>query len=330
MNNIPEFPLHYPILIVSPNANLDSYYMMEQIQVNAVNRAHVAVHTAGGKGNNMARAARSLGGNILSLGMVGGTSGQYIRQELEREGIPHELVWTKNETRRSSTLIDTRLLQTTVVLDAGEPVELENGRELIARTRQYAKQAKYLVLIGSLPHGLPTSYYADFIHAVADFPQLKICLDCSGEVLKKATEARAHVIKINAQEFYGSFLEHEAFELSQVLAVFHRLENQGLELLIITNGSKGAYIFPSQKPPFLVNTRVDTLVTTVGAGDTFLAGLLLKLLDDRDIEEAACFASAAAAANLQNIVCGSLTQEDVRDFLALTECIPLSKSMEMG
>lgn len=330
MNNLPESPLHYPILIVSPNANLDSYYMIEQIQANAVNRASVAVHTAGGKGNNMARAARSLGGKILSLGIVGGTSGQYIQKELEREGIPHELVWTKNETRRSSTLIDTRLLQTTVILDAGEPVERENGSELIARARQYAAQASYLVLTGSLPRGLPTSYYADFIGAVTDFPQLKICLDCSGEVLTKAAEARAHVIKINAQEFCDSFMEHEALELNKVLAVFHRLEQQGLALLIITNGSKGAYIFPSQRPPFLVRTRVDRLVTTVGAGDTFMAGLLLALLDNRDIEEAACLASAAAAANLQHIVCGSLDRKDVREFLAVTECIPLSISMEMG
>ena len=308
----------YDILAVSPNAAIDSYYLLSELAIGSVNRAEKALHTAGGKGINLARAVRALGGKVLSLGIVGGHTGQFIIEELQREHIPNDMVWAKNETRRSSTLILSGQMQTTVVLDSGTSVEPEAADILIRRIQDYASQAPYLVLTGSLPPTLPSHYYADIVQRVKNQPNLEICVDCSGEALRLAVEAGVQVIKVNFMEFRDSFTAGESWNLSSAIDTFAWLEKKGLKLLVITMGRQGAYIFASGMAPFRVITQVEKWVSTAGAGDTFMAGMLLGLGRGYSLEAATCYASAAAAAQLQQVVCGRLNQEDLDYYLPAT------------
>jgi len=210
-------------------------------------------------------------------------------------------------------------MQTTVILDSGSDVSIEAGDQLIYKVQAYASQAPFLVLTGSLPPSFPSSYYADIVRKVRGSPSLRVCLDCSGETLRLAVENGAQVIKINSKEFQETFSNKEAaWDLRDVYHTFGSLTKSGVELLIITDGSQGAYIFPSGDEPFRVVTRVDKWVNTAGAGDTFMAGLLLGFNRGLSIEAATCYASAASSAKLQQIVCGSLKLEDLNRFLPLT------------
>ena len=118
----------YDVIAVSSNAALDSYYVLPGWQAGAVNRAERVYHTAGGKGINFARAFHLLGGRVLSMGIVGGHSGRFIASELAREGIPNDLVWVDQETRRSSTIIAVEEMKTTIMLDSGNQITL-GGRQ---------------------------------------------------------------------------------------------------------------------------------------------------------------------------------------------------------
>ena len=311
----------YDILAVSPNAAVDSYYMLSELVIGGVNRAEKAQHTAGGKGINLARAVKALGGKVLSLGIVGGHTGRFIIEELRREQIPHDMAWTKNETRRSSTLILSGQMQTTVVLDSGSSVEPEAGDALSHKIQDYAAHTRYLVLTGSLPPPLPSNYYADIVQQAINQPQLEVCLDCSGEALRLAVEAGAHMIKVNLSEFQLSFCSGKSWDISHVAQTFSYLEKKGLKVLVITLGRDGAIIFPAGRAPFRVITRrVDHWVKTAGAGDTFMAAMLLGLNRGNSMESAMAYASAAAAAQLQQVVCGQLNIQDL-DFYLLETCV---------
>ena len=312
----PEKP--YDILAASPNAALDSYYILSELCVGSVNRAEKTLHTAGGKGNNLARAVSALGGRVMSLGIVGGHAGQFIVDELKRERIPNDMIRAKNETRRSSTLILSGKMQTTVVLDSGSGVETEAGELLAQKIQAYGPQAHYLVLTGSLPPSLPSHYYADIVRRVKNQPGLDICLDCSGDALRLAVAEGVQVIKVNSKEFQASFTGGEDWNLPGAMQTFACLEKKGLELLVITDGLQGAYVFSSGMAPFRVVTKVESWVSTAGAGDTFMAGMLLGLRGGLSLEAATCYASAAACAKLQQVVCGNLNLEDVDHFLAST------------
>jgi tagatose 6-phosphate kinase len=305
----------YDILAVSPNAAIDSYYMLSELVIGGVNRAEKALHTAGGKGNNLARAVKALGGKVLSLGIVGGHTGRFIIEELQREQIPNDMAWAKNETRRSSTMILSGQMQTTVVLDSGISVDPEAGDCLLAKIQDYASLSRYMVLTGSLPPTLPSRFYADIIQQVTGQPHLDVCLDCSGEVLQLAVEAGAQVIKVNHTEFQASFCSGVSWSLSRAARRFSCLEKKGLQLLVITLGHDGAIIFASGRAPFRVVTQVDKWVSTAGAGDTFMAAMLLGMKRGNTLEAAMSYASAAAAAQLQQVVCGQLSIQDLEYYL---------------
>jgi 1-phosphofructokinase family hexose kinase len=307
----------FDVIVLSPNVAIDSYYLLSDFKVGEVNRSERVWHTAGGKSNNMARAAVLLGGRVLSLGIVGGTSGQFIVNELARESIASDMVWTEKETRRCVTIPLTGGNQTTVVLEAGGPVGDHARQELMARALGHANRAPFLTLNGSLPPDFPDDFYAVIIQELRDKP-VQICLDSAGASLKQAAQAGPSIIKVNLQEFRSVFVETQEWDWLLVLEIFSQLSEKGLELLVITNGAQGAYVFARDVEPFRVFTPVDAWVSTAGAGDTFLAGLVLSLGRGKTLKQAASFAAAAAAATLQHVVCGSLELSDVESYLGLT------------
>ena len=310
----------FDIVIASPNAAVDSYYPLPQLEIGTVNRSEQVLHTAGGKGNNMARAAARLGGRVLSLGIVGGTAGQLIVHDLEKEGIAFDMVWTPHETRRCVTVPALNVRQTTVVLESGGPTGEEARHHLADKIRAHARSAPFLTLNGSLPPDFPDDFYANVIHDLAN-TEVRICLDTAGEPLRLGAEAGPAIIKINREEFESVFTS--ARDWPSTAGVFDRLHQKGLELLIITDGPRGAYVFAPEIAPFRVLTPVETWISTAGAGDTYMAALLLALERGEAVEQAACFASAAAAANLQQVVCGALSLDDVHHFLERTTTEPI-------
>ena len=113
------------------------------------------------------------------------------------------------------------------------------------------------------------------------------------------------MIKVNAFEYQASFPQLAGFSLAGVRKDFDNFHAKGLEVLIVTDGPEGAYVFSACCPPFQVKTHVDRWVSTAGAGDTFLAGLLLSLNHGKGLEAASatpppplplpCSRSSAAA-----------------------------------
>ncbi len=109
----------WDMVVVAPNGAVDSYYVLPRLQHGAINRAERVVHTAGGKGHNLARAATLLGGRPLSVGIAGGETGKLMQVDLEREGIAHDLVWADSASRVTVSVVAALPPSTTVILDPG-------------------------------------------------------------------------------------------------------------------------------------------------------------------------------------------------------------------
>jgi 1-phosphofructokinase len=343
-------PQHaYDVVIAAPNAAVDSYYVLPCLTLGDVNRSSEVWHTAGGKGHNAARALRLLGGQPLSLGIAGGRWGEFLCDELAREDIAAALVWSGGAMRHNFTIAATDQRQTTVLLEAGRPVDEDVREQFTQKILSCAPQAPFLALTGSLPPGFPSNYYAEVIARLrGDCPDfrgdhaqygrengtvpfdattplrgrsVKVCVDSSGETLRLATEAGAHILKVNLREFQSAF-GAEAAGGRSLATVFERLAAHGLELLTVTDGQRGAYILSSDGQLLRVTTPLQSWVSTAGAGDTFMSAMLLALGRGEPLSEAARYASAAAAACLQQVGCGVLTLADLQRFLACTVVEP--------
>ncbi len=136
--------------------------------------------------------------------------------------------------------------------------------------------------------------------------------------VRQAAQEAPAIIKVNLREFRSAFVETQEWSWFLAHEIFLQLSEKGLEALVITNGAQGAYVFASHVEPFRVFTPVAAWISTAGAGDTFLAGLVLALGRGKSLQQAASFATAAAAASLQQVVCGSLERSDVEGCLDLT------------
>jgi fructose-1-phosphate kinase PfkB-like protein len=229
------------------------------------------------------------------------------------------VTWTATETRRCLTISSQDgSKETTVVLEAGRSVGAQAREGLFAKALHYADQAPFMTLNGSLPPDCPDDFYAQIISTLKGAP-VRIAVDSTGEPLRLSAQAGPWMIKVNLQEFQHVFAAYQSWDWQIPEDVFRTLQGVGLEYLIITDGPQGAYVFSKHTAPFRVFTTEDTWISTAGAGDTFLAGLLLALQRGQPIDSAARYAAAAAAASLQQIVCGALDPTDVERFLRLTE-----------
>jgi 1-phosphofructokinase family hexose kinase len=313
------------VLIVSPNTAIDSYYAVADFLIGDINRASLAIHTAGGKGINVARALRILGHEARCVGLVGGTSGRFIRQELRREGIGAILVDSGSETRRTATIVNLSTGGTTVVADPGPAVTEASGQRLFDASLEAARGARYVALVGSLPVGLQDNFYAELVLALHKASPATICVDGAGAALLLAMKAGPALVKVNRSELISALGADAGASPEAMANVSLSLAGDGVEILIVTDGSRGSYVFSRGTAPFRVVTRLEHVVSAVGAGDTFLAGLIATLDDGAGIEEATIAASAASAANVLQIGCGTLDVSDARRLISQTRLLrPIS------
>jgi 1-phosphofructokinase family hexose kinase len=303
-------PASYDVIIAAPSPAIDSYYIMDVVKAGNVNRARYAFHTAGGKGNNMARAVTLLGGSALSVGIVGGLSGRFIVEELAREGIDADMAWSEFDTRRCSTVLTPERRETTVYLQPGVAAGDGLHEAFAQKTLEHAARAPWVSLNGSLPPDFGPETYATLIGALKA-RGVRTCLDCAGEALALGAAAGPTVLKVNLEEFQTALTvdDHWTWRLAQER--FAALQACGTEILVITDGPRGAYVFSGAGMQHVV-TDVDAWVSTAGAGDTFLAAMIVALNRGKSLESTVVYASAAAAASLQQPGCGFLDPEDVR------------------
>jgi 1-phosphofructokinase family hexose kinase len=308
-------PGNHDVLVVGPNAAIDTYYELGELRPGHVNRITSVRDTAGGKANNLARALSRLGGRPLVVGIVAGRRGHYILDELGLEGIACDYVLAEGNSRLNTTLLEAGSRLTTVLLEPGQPVTAEALEALAGKAAAWMEHIHCVVLTGSLPPGGLPDYYARLTRqALAVGAQ--VAVDASGEPLRLAALAGPTIIKVNREEFESAF-PGASRDWPGLLRQFHALADCGLKTLVLTDGAHGAVVL-SEADQFWVRTLVASWVSPVGAGDTFLAGLLFGLGRGDSLRQAACLASAAAAANLQVLGCGDIDAAAAGSFLAHT------------
>jgi tagatose 6-phosphate kinase len=300
-------PPDHDLLVVGVNPAVDVYYRLDRLCVGGVNRVTPVRSAAGGKANNLARAYRRLGGRPLATGIVGGESGRCIRDGLTQEGIAHDFVSAAGDSRQTVTVVAGGT--TTVLLEPGPHVAEPALVDLEAKVAALAATVPAVAVAGSLPPGAPASYLGDLVRAVRAASGALVAVDASGEALRLGGLAGPHLIKVNAEEVEVAFRQ-SARSRAGIDRLFRELSDRGVETLCLTDGARGALVV-TDRECFAVQTDAGEPVSTAGAGDAFLAGLLFALGRGKALCEAARLASAAAAAALEAIGAGFIEPEVV-------------------
>jgi 6-phosphofructokinase 2 len=285
---------HAPILTVTLNPALDVTTSTPRLLPQRKLRCAQPVYDAGGGGVNVSRAIKELGGSSRAFVMLGGESGVHYRAIFDRAGIECEYWEGDGDTRISMTVMETGTgLHFRFVLPGPEQQPGDADRILDALSQSMEEHYRFVVASGSLPPGLPHDFYARLSER-ARATGAAVILDSSGPALSAALEGRPQVLRINHFEA-REFAEGEgAADLSYVELARRLIDQNIAESVVITLGEEGA-IAATRAEIFQVRVPPVEVVSSVGAGDSFVAALTLGLAKGWSLAEASRYGAAAAA-----------------------------------
>ncbi|MFB5674100.1 1-phosphofructokinase family hexose kinase [Paenibacillus terreus] len=299
------------ITTVTLNAAIDRTYYVDKFSVGQVHRVARQIDEPGGKGNNVAKVIRQLGGEVTATGIIGGSNGTFIESSLTERGIQTAFVRGPGESRVCLNILDESGGTSTELLGQGMSI-METEAEAIKETlRGLALQSSVVVLSGSFPAGAPEGLYAELIGIVRS-AGAQAFLDTSGAAFSAALGASPHFVKPNEEELAG-WLGREPQQLSEWTRAAQMLADQGITEVCVTLGSRGAVAF-LDGAGYLVTPPAIQPVNTVGCGDAFVAGMAYAQERGHSAADRLRTAAAAAAANAMSAKAGDIDYRLFREY----------------
>lgn len=281
------------ITTVTLNPAVDQTIYISKLQPNDTNRVIKVETDAGGKGVNCSRLLSELEASTRALTFLGGKNGDFIKAVLEREGVSVDVVATDKPTRTAIAVEEDGDRPPTTFNEKGGPIEHRELVELLEKAKDVARESSYMVFGGSVPVGVNPDVYRVLIQ-IASAQGAKSVLDADGEPLVEGMKAKPFMIKPNraeAERYLGKKFESK----SDVARGALLLAEEGIELVVISLGKQGAIACYEGMIYDAVPPEVKT-ISTIGSGDSMIAGILYALEQGMGIEEALRWGSAAGAA----------------------------------
>jgi 1-phosphofructokinase family hexose kinase len=251
--------------------------------------------SAGGRGINASRVIHSFGGNTHAVLISGGDTGKRLEEHLADCGYPTTLVPIQNAIRTNLTITDTHGL-TVNLNETGPELSKSEVKSVEEAVSEALKDASWLLLCGSLPRGVPSSFYGKLI-AMARKKKVKTLLDADRDPLREGIEQQPTVVTPNQQEA-ERLLGRTLLTRTHHLEAAAQIRAMGAESVVLSLGSRGAIgAFPKglieALPP-----RVDA-VCPIGAGDALTAGYTWSCTRHKGQAEALRWGVAAGTASAQ-------------------------------
>jgi 6-phosphofructokinase 2 len=283
------------IVTLTLNPSVDVYGKVDELRPWYKLRCSDVRRDPGGGGINVARAIHHLGGEATALYLAGGPTGDQLQELLNKELLEGIRVLTVNTTRESFVIVETSTgLEYRYVLPGQQVSELE-WRECLDILSGLRPAPDFIVASGSMPAGSPVDFYARVARLARKMGALMV-LDTSGDALKAALEEKVFLLKPNRRELGG--LLGGCLEEEQIEEVARKMVADGkCDILALTLGADGALLAWDERT-FRIQPPEVKVVSSVGAGDSFLGGFVLKLAKGDPLMEAFRFGVAAGTAAL--------------------------------
>ena len=293
------------IITLTINPAIDVSTAVERVAPVHKLRCTLARRDPGGGGINVARVLKRLGADVVAVYPTGGVLGTLLRQLVADEGIPCLTIGIAEETREDITVLDRSIdQQYRFILPGPRLSELEWRACLDAVTSLHQRdasapvdrRARFVVASGSLPPGVPEDFYGRIARA-SRLAGAKIVVDASGAALKCALEAGVYLVKPSLRELKELTGEPLECQSDWVVACRSLIDDGRAEMVALTLGDEGALLVSRDHT---VRARALPLkpVSVVGAGDSFLGGLIWSLTSGHAIENTLRYGVAAGSASL--------------------------------
>lgn len=302
------------IITLTVNPALDKSAKVNGVIPSQKLKCHSIAYQPGGGGINISRLLKRLDIETKCIVPLGGDTGSYFEELLVKENIQPVVIPVKAWTRENLAILDT---QTGQQYRFGMPGnEITNENNLITNTiDKIIKPNDVFVISGSLAPGLPTRFFAQLIRGLSG-KQVKVIIDTSGKPLMEALKETVYLIKPNQRELAQlagkSFLsnkEQEAFALDIVA-------NKKAEYVAVSLGARGAFL-ASKQGVIHQTTPSIKVKSTIGAGDSMVAGLIYGIINGYSLEEKLKMGIACGVATTMSEGTNLASVENINNVLQL-------------
>ncbi|MDZ7720292.1 MAG: 1-phosphofructokinase family hexose kinase [Balneolaceae bacterium] len=295
------------VLTITMNPAVDVNSEADKVVTNQKVRCEKPDYDPGGGGINVARVLTRLGIQANAFYLAGGITGEYLTYLLDEENVPHKHSKINGMTRENTSVIDRNTGEQYRFVFPGPTIENAEWKNTLDWIEENLNDFDIVVGSGSLPPGVPTDFYS-MVGSIVLENGKEFILDTSGDFLSEGLKNGATYIKPNQEEFEELKKQKEADSMDDLL---EQLFSQGVENVIYTLGSEETKLInkngsTSFKPPQIeVNS-------SIGAGDSFVGGLVAGLVTGMSTRDAVLFGIATAASTLKSFGTDLCELEDVK------------------
>ena len=284
------------IYTVTLNPARDRTVTIPDFEAGKVNRIQTIRDDPGGKGINVSKVIKTLGGRSIAMGILGGATGKYIKKSLGDMGIASDFVFTTSETRTNTKIIDPARHVTTDINEPGVPVGKRVLTGVISRLLTNAKSGDIVVFAGKIPAGASSLLIAEWTKKLCA-QGVRVFLDADSATLAEGVKAAPYLIKPNEVEL-SQLLGEALPTLDDVYDGARRvMDATGVRFVAVSLGADGA-LFVTENGAWRAEAIPVNVLSTVGAGDAMMAALAFGFDAGMPVEESFRWAMAASAASV--------------------------------
>jgi 6-phosphofructokinase 2 len=285
------------IITITFNPCIDKSAMVNKLRPEKKLHCSEPKFEPGGGGINVARAIKKLGGDPVAIYPAGGYTGQFFNHLLEKEHVPAVVIEVEHSMRENVIVLEETTNNQYRFGFPGARLHEHEWQKCLDAIHD-VEDAKYLVASGSLPEGVPPDIFAR-LAVIAKKKNIRMVIDTSQEALRQAVEEGVYMLKPNLGEL--SLLVGKAELTADEISVAGReiISKGKCEVLVISMGQNGAVLL-TKDTEFIVTSPGVSRHSTVGAGDSMVAGMVLQLSREKTIQEAFLYGVASGTAATMN------------------------------
>ncbi len=279
------------VYTVTFNPSLDYVVQVEDFKADAVNRASEEHVYAGGKGNNVAVVISNLGLKSRALGFKAGFTGTAMEQMLREYGCDTDFIPLDEGTTRINVKVNSGV---EFEINGQGPAIPEDKIGLLYEKIESMDKEDVLVLSGSIPNTLPSDMYERIMKRL-DGRGVRISVDATQELLLKVLKYHPFLVKPNNHEL-GEMFSVTLESDGQIVEYARKLQDMGARNVLVSMAGDGAILVAENGEVWKRLPPKGTVVNSVGAGDSMVAGFLAGYLTSGSYEEALKLGTAAGSA----------------------------------
>ncbi len=309
--------MNYRVATITLNPAYDLLGFCPKVELGDVNLVQTNALLPAGKGINVAKVLSDLDVKLTLGGFLGKENRDGFNLLFNSLNVEDKFQTVEGRTRINVKLTEENS-EVTDLNFSGFTITEQDWQRFVTDSLEWLKDFDMIAISGSLPAGVSLDKFTNWMEQVKTICP-KVVFDSSRDALVAGLKAKPWLIKPNDKEL-EMFVGRKLSTLAEIKAAAMELINEGIENVVISLGSKGA-LWVTKHEAWLAKPPKCQVVSTVGAGDSMVGGLMYGLMTNQSIKDTLVFASSVAALSVGQAGVGIADRQAVTNMLDKIEII---------